>query len=56
MCIRLPTAECYALKIPIEQEFLPLLAKTSDSIAIPKPLHIGLPSNIFPYAFQYMNG
>lgn len=58
MCIRLPTAECYALKIPIEQEFLPLLAKHL-TIAIPKPLHIGLPSNIFPYAFsiyEWLNG
>lgn len=51
MLIRMPTAESYALKVPIEQELLPTLAKHL-SIAIPAPIKMGKPSDDYPYAFS----
>lgn len=51
MLIRMPTAESYALKVPIEQELLPKLAKHL-SVAIPAPIKMGKPSEDYPYAFS----
>lgn len=51
MLIRMPTAECYALKVPKEQELLPQLAKyLSNSISA--LIKIGHPSNAYPYPFS----
>lgn len=51
MLIRMPTAESYALKVPIEQQLLPKLAKHL-SVAIPAPIKIGKPSEDYPYLFS----
>lgn len=51
MLIRMPTAESYALKVPIEQELLPKLAKHL-SIAIPAPIKMGKSSEDYPYPFS----
>ena len=51
MSIRLPTAESYALKVPLEQTLLPLLAPYL-SVRIPKPLRMGIPSRTYPYHFS----
>lgn len=51
MLIRMPTAEIYALKTPIEHKFLPML-KPYLSAAIPIPLKIGLPSKLYPFHFS----
>ena len=51
MLIRMPTAECYALKIPKEQELLPQLAKHL-SVSIPVPIKMGKPSTDYPYPFS----
>lgn len=48
MSIRLPSAECYAAKVKIEQEWLPILA-TQLSIQIPQPIAMGKPSNYYPW-------
>lgn len=51
MLIRLPTAESYALKVPIEQALLPKLAKHLN-VAIPLPIKVGSPSDDYPYPFS----
>ncbi|WP_150466311.1 aminoglycoside phosphotransferase family protein [Francisella sp. SYW-9] len=51
MLIRIPTAESYALKVPKEQELLPMLAKHL-SVAIPAPIKMGKPSDDYPYPFS----
>lgn len=51
MLIRMPTKETYALKVPIEQELLPLLAPHL-TVNIPVPLRMGNPSKNFPYPFS----
>ena len=51
MLIRLPTDENYALKVPIEQDLLPKLAKYL-SVEIPTPIQMGRPSENYPYAFS----
>ncbi len=51
MLVRLPSAKDYALKVPIEQHYLPKL-KPHLSLKIPIPLNIGNPSSIFPYHFS----
>ncbi|MCF6767594.1 aminoglycoside phosphotransferase family protein [Thiotrichales bacterium 19S11-10] len=58
MLIRMPTAESYALKVPIEQELLPKLAKHL-SVEIPIPIKMGLPTDDYPYPFsiyKWLNG
>ncbi len=50
MLIRIPTAESYALKIPLEYEILPKLA-TNISIPIPEPIKLGQASELYPYPF-----
>ena len=51
MIIRMPTAEDYALKIPIEQELLPKLQKYL-TIQIPAPIKMGIPSEEYQYPFS----
>ena len=51
LLIRLPTAETYALKVPIEQAFLPQLQPYLP-LPIPCPLHQGTPSVDFPHPFS----
>ena len=51
LLIRLPTAETYALKVPIEQAFLPQLQPYLP-LPIPCPLHQGAPSADFPHPFS----
>lgn len=48
MSIRLPSAQCYAAKVAIEQQWLPYLAPHL-SITIPKPLAMGQPSKNYPW-------
>ncbi|WP_229955125.1 aminoglycoside phosphotransferase family protein [Parasphingorhabdus litoris] len=48
MTVRLPSAERYAVKVPIEQKWLPKLAP-SLSFPIPKPLAMGQPSCDYPW-------
>lgn len=48
MSIRLPSAEEYALKVQIEQKWLPLLAPHL-SFPIPIPLAMGKPSKNYPW-------
>lgn len=58
LLIRMPTTKNYALKVPIEQKFLPKLEKHL-SATIPVPLKMGVPSSRFPYPFsiyQWING
>jgi len=58
MLIRMPTAECYALKVPKEQELLPRLSPHL-SVSIPVPIKIGVPSEDYPYPFsiyKYLSG
>lgn len=51
MLLRMPTAEAYALKVPKEQELLPLL-QPHLTIAIPTPLKMGHPSDDYPFPFS----
>lgn len=51
MLIRMPTAAPYALKIPKEQELLPLLAPYL-TLAIPAPLNMGHQSADYPFPFS----
>lgn len=51
MLIRMPTMECYALKVPKEQALLPKLAPHL-SIKIPTPIKMGAPSQDYPYPFS----
>lgn len=51
MLIRMPTAESYALKVPVEQELLPKLAQHL-SISIPAPIKMGTPATDYPYPFS----
>ncbi len=48
MSIRLPSAERYAAKVPIEQKWLPKLA-TKLSVSIPRPIAMGNPSEDYPW-------
>lgn len=48
MLVRLPSAECYASKVKIEQKWLPLLAPHL-SFPIPKPITMGKPSKDYPW-------
>ncbi len=51
MLIRMPTASEYALKVPIEQAFLPKL-KPHLTVPIPEPIKMGAPSCIYPLHFS----
>lgn len=51
ICLFVPTAADYALKVPKEQELLPQLAKRL-SINIPAPIKMGKPSADYPYPFS----
>ena len=51
MLIRMPTKEVYALAVPKEHEFLPLLAPHL-STTIPTPLKMGIPSEQYPFPFS----
>src|SRR3990167_181520 len=48
MLIRMPSAECYAVKVEKEQKWLPILAKHL-SIKIPEPIAMGKPSKDYPW-------
>src|SRR5436190_11258800 len=48
MSIRLPSAQCYAAKVSIEQKWLPLLAP-HITLRIPDPIAMGVPGNNYPY-------
>ena len=51
MLVRMPSAEYYALKVPKEQELLPLL-KPYLSIDIPVPIRMGNASHDYPFNFS----
>jgi len=51
MLIRMPTAESYALKVPIEQELLPKLAPHLN-VNIPVLIKMGMSSKNYPYPFS----
>ncbi len=51
LLMRMPTDPSYALKVPIEQELLPKLAK-GLSLPIPAPIKMGKPSADYPYPFS----
>ncbi|MFT4967817.1 MAG: aminoglycoside phosphotransferase (APT) family kinase protein [Candidatus Deianiraeaceae bacterium] len=58
MLIRMPSAKCYASKVEIEQTWLPKLSP-HVSFEIPKPLHMGKPSDSYPYnwsIYQWIEG
>lgn len=48
MLIRLPSAECYNVKVAKEQKWLPILAQHL-SVLIPQPLAMGQPSQHYPF-------
>jgi len=50
MTVRMPSAQCYAAKVAIEQKWLPFLAPHL-SIAIPMPLAMGQPTQ--QYSWQW---
>ena len=54
MLARIPSAKYYALKVPKEQEFLPLL-KPYFSVDIPVPIKMGSPSSYYPFNFSIYN-
>lgn len=54
LLIRMPTRECYALKVPKEQNFLPKLAPHL-STRIPVPVKMGVPCHDYPYPFSIYN-
>ena len=51
MLVRMPSAEYYALKVPKEQELLPLL-KPYLSVDIPVPIKMGNPSHDYSFNFS----
>ena len=51
MLVRIPSAQYYALKVPKEQEFLPLL-KPYLTVDIPVPVKMGNPSSYYPFNFS----
>lgn len=51
MLIRMPTAAPYALKVPKEQELLPLI-KPHLNVTIPEPVAMGYPSPDYPFHFS----
>ena len=51
MLVRIPSAKYYALKVPKEQEFLPLL-KPYLTVDIPVPVKMGNPSSYYPFNFS----
>lgn len=51
MLIRMPSAACYAEKVPKEQELLPILAKQL-SVPIPQPIALGKPSDDYPFPWS----
>lgn len=58
MLVRLPSAECYAAKVLIEQKWLPLLAP-HVSCAIPQPIAMGNPSQQYPWhwsVYRWLEG
>lgn len=58
MLVRLPSAQRYAAKVAIEQKWLPILAPHL-SLAIPKPLAMGQPSENYPFnwsVYQWIEG
>lgn len=58
MSIRLPSAQCYAAKVQIEQKWLPILAPHL-SLRIPKPLAMGKPCKDYPFnwsIYQWIEG
>ncbi len=58
MSVRLPSAERYARKVRIEQEWLPRLAPRL-SVRIPEPLAMGQPSNDYPWywsVYRWLEG
>lgn len=48
MSMRLPSAQCYAAQVTIEQKWLPILAPRV-SISIPTPLAMGQPCKDYPF-------
>lgn len=48
MSIRLPSGQCYAEKVKIEQKWLPILAPNL-SFRIPEPIAMGNPSKNYPF-------
>ncbi len=58
MLIRLPSAQCYAAKVAIEQKWLPKIVPHL-SWQIPNPIAQGSPSNLFPFPwsiYQWIEG
>lgn len=58
MLIRIPTESTYALTVAKEQSILPEIAPFL-TVNIPRPLKLGMPSDIFPFSFsiyQWING
>lgn len=58
MSIRLPSASCYAAKVPIEHKWLPILTPHL-SFRIPKPIAMGKPSQAYPFnwsIYQWIDG
>jgi aminoglycoside phosphotransferase (APT) family kinase protein len=51
MLIRMPSSSEYAIKVCMEQEFLPKLAPHL-TLNIPTPLYMGVPSHIYPHHFS----
>ncbi|MCX7114309.1 MAG: aminoglycoside phosphotransferase family protein [Gammaproteobacteria bacterium] len=51
LLIRMPTAESYALKVPIEEALLPKLA-SHLTVSIPVPIKMGTASQTYPYPFS----
>ena len=54
MLVRLPSAEKYAAKVAKEQKWLPILALYL-SLPIPAPLHLGAPSQNYPWNWSIYN-
>ncbi len=54
MLVRLPSAEKYAAKVAKEQKWLPILALYL-SLPIPTPLHLGAPSQNYPWNWSIYN-
>ncbi len=58
MLIRLPSAQCYAAKVHIEQKWLPILAP-HFSCAIPQPVALGNPTQEYPWhwsIYRWLDG
>jgi aminoglycoside phosphotransferase (APT) family kinase protein len=58
MLIRLPSAESYALKVPKEQKWLPILQQ-HISLPIPQPIAMGQPSETYPWhwsIYKWLDG